>query len=286
MLDKFLEEVVVSIVGKPGEELAAILNSKRHVNEFNIATKLDVTINQVRNYLYKLSDEGIVSSIRKKDKKKGWYTYFWRIEVLKALEFLFNSLNQKKDYMAEVGKNREQNEHYACERCNLEFDEQTALLMNFTCEECGGVFTVKDNSKLIKDLKKAVEEIDSKLILVSEEIEKENARLEKEKQKELKKIEKENEAKKLERKLARQKAAEEKKKAKAGSEKKGKTVKKVAKKVATKKTVSKKAVVKKAVKKVAKKASVKKAVKKAVKKTATKTKETKSVKKSASSGKK
>lgn len=235
MLDKFLEEVVVSIVGKPGEKLAGILNSKRHVNEFNIAKKLEVTINQVRNYLYKLSDLGIVSSIRKKDKKKGWYTYFWRIEISKALEFLSQGLNQKKQYMEEVGKTREVNEHYVCERCNLEFDEQNALLMNFTCDECGGIFVVKDNSKLIKDLKKGVEEIDSRLVFVSKEIEKENAKLEKEKQKELKKIEKENEAKKLEKKLARQKISNEKK-LKNALEKKENCLKKVpSKKTAIKK---------------------------------------------------
>ena len=88
MLRKFLTDVILSIVGKPGEGLVELLYSKKHVNEFIIAKKLDFTINQTRNLLYKISDQGLVSSIRKKDKKKGWYTYFWKIEVLKSLEFL------------------------------------------------------------------------------------------------------------------------------------------------------------------------------------------------------
>lgn len=251
MLDKFLEEVVVSIVGKPGEKLAGILYSKKHVNEFNISKKLDVTINQVRNYLYKLSDFGVVSSIRKKDKKKGWYTYFWRIEVLKALEFLQNVLTDKKGQLSEISDNRQKNEHYLCERCNLEFDEENALLMNFTCDECGGIFVIKDNTKLVKDLNKAVGDMGSKLVLVEKEIEKEKARLDKIKEKEIKKIEKENEAKKLEKKLARQKLAKEKKEKEALSNKKdGK------KEVSKKKVVSKK-VDKKVVKKVVKKKETK-----------------------------
>jgi transcription factor E len=251
MLDKFLEEVVVSIVGKPGEKLAGILYSKKHVNEFNISKKLDVTINQVRNYLYKLSDFGVVSSIRKKDKKKGWYTYFWRIEVLKALEFLQNVLTDKKGQLSEISDNRQKNEHYLCERCNLEFDEENALLMNFTCDECGGIFVIKDNTKLVKDLNKAVGDMGSKLVLVEKEIEKEKSRLDKIKEKEIKKIEKENEAKKLEKKLARQKLAKEKKEKEALSNKKdGK------KEVSKKKVVSKK-VDKKVVKKVVKKKETK-----------------------------
>jgi hypothetical protein len=31
MLDQFLNEVVISIVGKSGEKLASIINSKKHV---------------------------------------------------------------------------------------------------------------------------------------------------------------------------------------------------------------------------------------------------------------
>ena len=88
MLENFLKEVVSIIVGKNSELIADLLNSKKHVNEFLIAKKLSITINQTRNLLYKLSDFGLVSSIRKKDKKKGWYTYFWKIEVLKSLKFL------------------------------------------------------------------------------------------------------------------------------------------------------------------------------------------------------
>lgn len=273
MLDRFLEEVVVSVVGKIGEELSKIINSKKHVNEFNIASKLDVTINQTRNYLYRLSDFGIVSSIRKKDKKKGWYIYFWRIEILKTLEFLLGKLEAKKEEIGNTIKKLEESEHYICDRCDLEFDEETALLMNFTCEECEGIFIVKDNSKTLKELKRIYGDLEKKIVLVSEEVEKENARLNKIREREMKKLEKEKEEKKLEKKLARQKLAEKKKKekekekAKAGVIKKTASKKKVIKKVAVKKTATKKTVSKKSEDKktVVKKAVLKKSVvKKAV----------------------
>ena len=53
---------------------------------------MNIEINQTRNILYRLTEHGIVSSTRKKDAKKGWYTYFCKIEITKSFEFLKNLL--------------------------------------------------------------------------------------------------------------------------------------------------------------------------------------------------
>lgn len=191
MPKKFLKEVVTIVVGKQAEEIADLLDNKKYMNEFLIAKKLDLTINQTRNILYKISDCGLVSFIRKKDKKKGWYTYSWKIETIKCLEFLRGILIKKIDQINNQIKNRETKEFYVCERCNIEFNEENALLYNFTCSECGGIFTIKDNTKFLKELKKNSEKLKRELALVDEEIEKEKERIEKERLKEIKKREKE-----------------------------------------------------------------------------------------------
>ncbi len=94
---KFLKSIVETLVGKQAVPIIDLLTGKEHVNEFLIAKKLGLTINQTRNILYKLSDSGLVSSTRKKDKKKGWYTYFWKLEVLKSLEFLKSVLEKNAE---------------------------------------------------------------------------------------------------------------------------------------------------------------------------------------------
>ena len=94
MLKKLLQEIVVDIAGKQAEEMIDLLTTPKYINEFLVAKKLDITVNQVRNMFYKLSDYGMASHIRKKDKRKGWYTYFWKIEILKSLELLGNILNK------------------------------------------------------------------------------------------------------------------------------------------------------------------------------------------------
>ncbi len=198
MLKKFLKEVVIIVVGKSSEQIAELLDTEKHVNEFTIAKKMDLTINQVRNVLYKLADQGLVSSVREKDKKKGWYTYFWKIEILKSLEFLKAIMEKQVSQIVYQKNSREAKQFYVCERCNLEFNEENALLKNFTCNECGGVFSLKDNSKILKELNKRLEKLNKELAFINEEIAKEREKLDKVKMVVLKKQEKERVKKKAE----------------------------------------------------------------------------------------
>jgi len=237
MLQEILEKVIVIVAGKQAEQLAFLLNNKKHVNEFIIAKKMDLTINQTRNLLYKISDQGLVSFIRKKDKKKGWYTYFWKIEVLKSLEFLKNILLNRIHQLEYQIKSRETKRFYICERCSIEFSEENALLHNFTCNECGDIFVMKDNTKFLRELNKTLDRLNRELNGVNAEIDVEEQKIEKQKIRELKKEEKAKAKKKEEKKLAR------------------KTAKKISKKVSAKKVVKKKRV---KTKKVSKKNIVKK----------------------------
>jgi len=215
MLQKLLTEIVVSIAGKQAEEIVKLLDGEKYVNEFIIAKKLNLTINQTRNILYKISDEGLVSFIRKKDKRKGWYTYFWKIEVLKSLEFLRDSIMKKMEQMRHQIKSRESKEFYSCETCNIEFNEENALVHNFTCNECGNIVSRKDNAPAIKEYTKELDKLKKELELADEEIKIEKEKVEKKRMKGIKKEEKiklkEKEETKKKRALLREKAKKEKK---------------------------------------------------------------------------
>ncbi|MFH1311335.1 MAG: hypothetical protein ABIH65_02935 [Nanoarchaeota archaeon] len=197
MLKKFLKDAVTLIAGKQTEEIVDLLDTSKYINEFIIAKKLGVTINQARNILYKISDYGLVSSIRKKDKKKGWYTYFWKIEILKSLEFVKNDLLKKKDQFEHQIKSRETKRFYVCEKCAIELNEENSLLHNFTCPECGFVLTIKDNTKLIKEMKKNLEKSKKDIILVEEEIRKESEKYEQKRLRDIKNEERKKKKNKL-----------------------------------------------------------------------------------------
>jgi len=249
MLKKFLKDAVNLIVGKQAEDIVDLLDIDKYVNEFILAKKLDITINQTRNILYKLSDQGLVSSTRKKDKKKGWYTYFWKIEILKSLKFVRNDISKKITQLESQIKKRETRRFYVCKRCNIELNEENSLLHDFICRECGDVLMLKDNTKVVREMKKTEDKLGRDLDFVEEEIKKETERVEKQKLKELKKEERKRKRKlKMKRKKRAEMKKPKKKTRKSSSKisktKKKKTVKKrmsgKKKKVKTKKKKSKK----------------------------------------------
>jgi len=269
MQGKFLKEVVVYVAGKPAEKLAELINSKKHVNEFLIAKKLEMTINQVRNLLYRLSDQGLVSSIRKKDKKKGWYTYFWKIEVFKSLIFLEKILKKRIEQFQNQIKSRETKVFYVCDTCGIEYTEENAMLYDFTCDECGNVFSLKNSTKILRELNRQSVKMKEQLKLIQKEIEKEKEKYEKKQAREQEKLKKEKQKKRaLARKIREGKKKKTSKKKKPKKLKKKKSVKKK-----TSKKKIKKKVPKKSKKKLKKKQKVKKKfIKKPVKKKSSKKK--------------
>ena len=237
MQEKFLKEAITFIVGKQNESLVDILQKDKYINEFLVAKKLNIEINQTRNILYRLSEHGVVSSTRKKDAKKGWYTYFWKIEISKSFEFLRTLLAKRISELNNQIKSRETKLFYLCETCNVEHNEENALLNNFVCNECGNVYVLKDNTKAVKDMKRELDYYEKELNLLNEEIGIEKVKDDHKKDLVIKRIAKE---KFEERKAKYEKRKKEKLKlAKLSSKISKKPVKKHSSKISSKKTSKK-----------------------------------------------
>jgi len=193
-------KIVSTIAPSGGERIIEIIYNKKNVNEFLISKKLELTINQTRNILYKLLDVGLVKFIRKKDKKKGgWYTYFWTLNVKKSLELLKRKITEQISLLEKNSEKRKKERHYFSPGASIEYTEEEALEYQFVCPETGEVLELKDDSKL-------VDEIDielSKLKILMEEVSIEIEILEKKeakaKEKKLKAEEKKKEEEKKER---------------------------------------------------------------------------------------
>ena len=173
----FLRSVFRRIASKSAEDLIEILYDKENVNEFKIAEKLKKNINEVRNILYKLSSFNVISSTRKKDKRKGWYTYFWTLNVEKALETLLKLKEQELFNLEHIMKSRSFKQFYFCESDNIEMSEETALHHNFLCPECSQLLTPVNEEKKIKEMnlridssKKEIEGLREKVNKLKQEI--------------------------------------------------------------------------------------------------------------------
>ncbi len=185
MQEKLLFNLIEEIAGENNGRIVDTLFNKKDVNEFLIAKKMELTINQVRNILYKLSNLGLVSFIRKKDKKKGWYIYYWTLSNEKSLALIENHLRKKISDLEEQLKFRETKRYYTCPYCHIEVEEDIALENGFSCEECAEIYQLSDNSPFVRDIK-------SKITRINNEITEINVELTSLRQKQKKKIEKQN----------------------------------------------------------------------------------------------
>jgi len=205
LLKNLANELAEADVG----QIIEILYNKKDVNEFLIAKKVGLTINQIRNILYKLSAEGLVSFIRKKDKRKGWYIYYWTLDTKKCLQNLEHALQKKILNLKELLKNREQKRYYHCKTCNIEVGEEQALEHGYVCEECAGTYDLSQNEKEIKELNAKIAKAERELKTISDELaieaEKEAKIKGKRERKEIKIKEKEREKAKRKRKREKKK---------------------------------------------------------------------------------
>ena len=220
-VDYDVDSAIKDIIGDAALELINKLKGKKDVSEFKLADSMKMSINEVRNIIYKLDSHNLVSSIRKKDKKKGWYIYYWTFNPDKAIELVISVKQRKLNSLKEELKRESTIVYFICPNDDSKMDIETAMEHQYMCQECGQLMQQMDPVKRIKQIKKQIEVLESDLKILREK-EKENRA---EREKEIIRIEKREEKKK----------EREKKKAKKKIViKKVKKIKKVVKRVVKK----------------------------------------------------
>lgn len=230
---KILKKIISNIAGVEAEKIADLLYNKKNVNEFLIAKRLSLTINQTRNILYRLADHGLVTFVRKKDKKKGgWYIYFWTLETGKSLARFLETTSNNIEKLKNELENRKKERFYFCPGCEIEYNEEPALLNDFTCPECGEVLEIKQSEPILNSIQNEIQKLEKIKEQLTQEIQVIQSKEEKVKEKRLKEEEEEKVKE-------RKKKAAIRKRAKATEEKKN-PKKKIKKKPAKKKSLKKK----------------------------------------------
>ncbi|MBU0906706.1 MAG: hypothetical protein KKD18_02900 [Nanoarchaeota archaeon] len=238
MQERLLKKIIGDFAGQEAEKLVDLLFKKQNVNEFLIAKKMNLTINQTRNMLYKLADSGLVQFIRKKDKKKGgWYTYFWTLKIKRCLLKYKEKLEEEKNKLLQQLGSRQKERYYYSPGADLEYTEEEAILHDYTCPETGEVLQLKDNTPEIEKIKSSINEIDKQTGFIDEEVTIIEQKEEKVKEKRLKEEKRQKDEERRLKKVQRDKEkAKEAKKAAKEKKPKKKPSKKTVKKTATKKS--------------------------------------------------
>ena len=163
LTSKLIEEAIAEVAGEDVVPLVKRLKNRKNVSEFKLADSVHQEINVVRNMLYRLYNVNLVSFIRKKDKKKGWYIYYWTFEP-KKVKYLLQKIKKKRLQNLKKRLEREkQGNFYVCPNQCVRLDFDQATNFEFKCPECGEIIQQEDNIKKIKRIEQEVKELEKEL---------------------------------------------------------------------------------------------------------------------------
>ena len=141
-----VDELIEKLTGEETVKLVRlIIEGKENVSEFILAEKLEIKINTVRNMLYGLQKYNLVTSMRKKDKQKGWYIYYWTFNEVQA-KVLMKTVKQEETPKEDL-KFKQEDLQISVERDSLEYLNNTEIDFLDSLKESGFKFNNPNASK-------------------------------------------------------------------------------------------------------------------------------------------
>ena len=139
------------------------LHNKINVSEFDIAKRLKMNINDVRNILYKLNEKNLVFSTRKKDKQKGWYIYFWTLNLNNVKAAFENQKGNKIEELNMVFEREKNTDYFECPEGCLRMSSMDALHYEYKCHECGTLMEQEDGSARLGSIQRQIKNLHAEL---------------------------------------------------------------------------------------------------------------------------
>ena len=163
MIDKYEHpflKISQMIGGDEYLKVARSLIKAQDATDEEIASYTGLRINMVRKVLYDLFGKALITGVRVKDERKGWFVYRWRSRRDEVENFIENQkkkiaerLQQRLDY-----ENSSQFYHCGNDDCQRQTFE-SSLEESFKCPSCGEILDLKKNEKSKKAFTKKIDEI-------------------------------------------------------------------------------------------------------------------------------
>jgi len=147
------EDPFVKIAGLLGGEeyvrvARALLNSENATDE-EIASATGLKINTVRKTLYDLFGKSLITGVRVRDLKRGWFVYRWRAQRDQVDGFINTQKKKSLDRLQQRLNFEEKHEFYSCgkpECRKITFED--AVEVFFKCPECAQTLKLIDNNQV------------------------------------------------------------------------------------------------------------------------------------------
>jgi transcription initiation factor TFIIE subunit alpha len=161
---KLTEDVISEVAGADVLPLIDAIKNQKNVSEFKLAQIIKREVNDTRNMLYRLFNANLVTFIRKKDKIKGWYIYYWTFNPKRVLE-LEKSLRIKKLEKLRERLSREKSNHFfICKNKCIRLDFEQAIDFEFKCPECNEIMNQEENKDIITQIEKEINTLEKEIL--------------------------------------------------------------------------------------------------------------------------
>ena len=101
--------------------------------------------------------------MRKKDKQKGWYIYYWTFNGKRIKELVKSLKDQRLEKLKERLEREKSSQFFACKnKCiRLDFDQSTDF--EYKCPECGNLLLEEDNKTMIEKIEKEIKILEKEI---------------------------------------------------------------------------------------------------------------------------
>lgn len=161
--NKLVEDVVSSVAGQDVLPLVQLLKNKKNVSEFKLAETLKLEINTTRNMLYRLYHVNLVSFIRRKDKKKGWYIYYWTFKIKQIKHLAITLKKDKLEKLQDRLEREKESSFFMCPNSCMRLDFEKAMGFDFKCPECAELMQQEANEDKITAIEDEIKAIKKEL---------------------------------------------------------------------------------------------------------------------------
>ncbi len=159
---KKVYEIIGESTGEDCVPIARYLNGKKNITEFQIADAVKAEVNQIRNILYRLQTNNLVTYFRKKDREKGWYMSYWTLNPDAAVDVEQDMKKREVEILRERLEKEEKNRDlfYICPNMCARFEFAKAVEVEYRCPECGNILNHQENARTIDRLRERLKEFE------------------------------------------------------------------------------------------------------------------------------
>ena len=161
--NQLIDEVIINVAGEDVIPLVKVLKNKKNVSEFKLSEKIGLEINTTRNMLYRLYHSNLVSFVRRKDKKKGWYIYYWTFNMKRIRNLVLEIKRKKIESLKEKLDNEKSHQFFICPNMCMRMEFDNATEFDFKCAECGELMNIQDNTTTIENIEKEIKKLEKEI---------------------------------------------------------------------------------------------------------------------------